>query len=193
MPVVPSRWTRRCQRDERVACACRLGLATPRDRLGIGCLTVVRWLSIFGADTCTDGNGGRHLKNGFAYALGTFGRLSTAAKGRFAVGELVEDPGSGPKPGSFPVSRQNRRLCRPASPLIELVGVAGLEPAAPASRRRCSTRLSYTPNGGRVSVWIPSRGGYCMFGGDCTPPSLEVCLWRCGCTTNLWWARTPGG
>ena len=31
--------------------------------------------------------------------------------------------------------------------LIKLVGVAGLEPAAPASRRRCSTRLSYTPNG----------------------------------------------
>ena len=26
-----------------------------------------------------------------------------------------------------------------------LVGVAGFEPAAPASRRQCSTRLSYTP------------------------------------------------
>ena len=31
-------------------------------------------------------------------------------------------------PGSLPVSRRNRRLCRPASPLIELVGVAGLVP-----------------------------------------------------------------
>ncbi len=29
-----------------------------------------------------------------------------------------------------------------------LVGVAGFEPATPASRRQCSTRLSYTPNRG---------------------------------------------
>ena len=28
-----------------------------------------------------------------------------------------------------------------------MVGVAGLEPATPASRRRCSTKLSYTPTG----------------------------------------------
>jgi ribosomal protein S12 len=35
-----------------------------------------------------------------------------------------------------------------------LVGVAGFEPAAPASRRQCSTRLSYTPN--RVQSYIAS-------------------------------------
>ena len=29
--------------------------------------------------------------------------------------------------------------------LIWLVGVTGVEPATPASRRQCSTRLSYTP------------------------------------------------
>ena len=29
--------------------------------------------------------------------------------------------------------------------LLGLVGVTGFEPATPASRRRCSTKLSYTP------------------------------------------------
>ena len=29
--------------------------------------------------------------------------------------------------------------------ILELVGVTGFEPATPASRRRCSTKLSYTP------------------------------------------------
>ncbi len=28
---------------------------------------------------------------------------------------------------------------------LEMVGVRGFEPPAPASRRRCSTKLSYTP------------------------------------------------
>ena len=40
----------------------------------------------------------------------------------------------------------------------EMVGVAGFEPATPASRRQCSTRLSYTPNRGgaytqRLLAW----------------------------------------
>ena len=33
--------------------------------------------------------------------------------------------------------------------LIPLVGVRGFEPPAPASRRQCSTRLSYTPKPSR--------------------------------------------
>ena len=32
-------------------------------------------------------------------------------------------------------------------PFVYMVGVTGIEPAAPASRRQCSTRLSYTPKG----------------------------------------------
>ncbi len=35
----------------------------------------------------------------------------------------------------------------PVSRGVLLVGVSGFEPPAPASRRRCSTRLSYTPAG----------------------------------------------
>jgi hypothetical protein len=31
-----------------------------------------------------------------------------------------------------------------------LVGVRGFEPPAPASRRQCSTRLSYTPNSNQL-------------------------------------------
>ncbi len=38
--------------------------------------------------------------------------------------------------------------------LESMVGVSGFEPPAPASRRRCSTRLSYTPN--RPMPLIPS-------------------------------------
>ena len=51
----------------------------------------------------------------------------------------------------------------------QLVGVAGLEPAAPASRRRCSTRLSYTPNG---DEWrgCHSRDAYCRGRGGRSPP-----------------------
>ena len=33
----------------------------------------------------------------------------------------------------------------PAKVLISLVGVRGFEPPTPASRRQCSTKLSYTP------------------------------------------------
>ncbi len=33
-----------------------------------------------------------------------------------------------------------------------MVGVRGFEPPAPASRRRCSTRLSYTPTGRRMAL-----------------------------------------
>lgn len=43
------------------------------------------------------------------------------------------------------LSKTSGRLGTPA-PFI-VVGVTGLEPATPASRRRCSTRLSYTPRG----------------------------------------------
>ena len=40
--------------------------------------------------------------------------------------------------------------------LILLVGVRGFEPPAPASRRQCSTRLSYTPT---VRLPIKPTGG----------------------------------
>ncbi len=33
-----------------------------------------------------------------------------------------------------------------------MVGVRGFEPPAPASRRQCSTRLSYTPSYGSVDM-----------------------------------------
>ena len=33
------------------------------------------------------------------------------------------------------------------NPLKRLVGVRGFEPPTPASRRQCSTKLSYTPTG----------------------------------------------
>ncbi len=36
-----------------------------------------------------------------------------------------------------------------------MVGVRGFEPPAPASRRRCSTRLSYTP----IAVYYLILGG----------------------------------
>src|SRR5690242_13865501 len=35
------------------------------------------------------------------------------------------------------------------NPLEKLVGVRGFEPPAPASRKQCSTRLSYTPSRSR--------------------------------------------
>jgi len=38
----------------------------------------------------------------------------------------------------------------------KLVGVRGFEPPAPASRRRCSTRLSYTPT---AAAFIDPQGG----------------------------------
>jgi hypothetical protein len=43
-------------------------------------------------------------------------------------------------------------------PLALLVGVAGFEPTTPASRRQCSTRLSYTPT---VAGAIPKARGLC--------------------------------
>ena len=63
-----------------------------------------------------------------------------------------------------------------------VVGVTGFEPAAPASRRQCSTRLSYTPtkqgiicqagisykrrkcrHGGLVAVWKRPQSGACAW------------------------------
>ncbi len=47
------------------------------------------------------------------------------------------------------------RECKKASAKLallrlNLVGVRGFEPPAPASRRQCSTRLSYTPTKPRI-------------------------------------------
>ena len=44
--------------------------------------------------------------------------------------------------------------------LIIMVGVRGFEPPAPASRRQCSTRLSYTPTG----RCYPAKGAYFIEG-----------------------------
>ncbi len=35
-----------------------------------------------------------------------------------------------------------------------LVGVRGFEPPTPASRKQCSTKLSYTPNDVRAAILI---------------------------------------
>ena len=57
-------------------------------------------------------------------------------------------------PGAFQRMKINRgckpplkgaAIGRPVIRINRLVGVRGFEPPAPASRRRCSTRLSYTP------------------------------------------------
>ncbi len=45
--------------------------------------------------------------------------------------------------------------------VVELVGVTGFEPTTPASRRQCSTRLSYTPNDRIVSV-VALDGKFCQ-------------------------------
>ena len=58
-----------------------------------------------------------------------------------------ESEGSMAKLRDHTVSRWIADLQTSVKSLIQLVGVAGLEPAAPASRRRCSTKLSYTPKG----------------------------------------------
>ena len=40
--------------------------------------------------------------------------------------------------------------------LIRMVGVTGFEPATPASRRQCSTKLSYTP----CILMLPSQSEF---------------------------------
>src|SRR5262249_46591309 len=45
--------------------------------------------------------------------------------------------------------------CHGAPRKRPLVGVRGFEPPAPASRRQCSTRLSYTPTPGRAVLITP--------------------------------------
>ena len=50
------------------------------------------------------------------------------------------------------------RVREPIILILELVGVRGFEPPAPASRRQCSTRLSYTPFKGRKNSKQP-----CLF------------------------------
>src|SRR5690625_460372 len=50
-----------------------------------------------------------------------------------------------------------------AKRLVLLVGVAGFEPAAPASRRQCSTMLSYTPpasEGGYIEAGPSGQAGF---------------------------------
>jgi hypothetical protein len=61
-----------------------------------------------------------------------------------------------------------------------MVGVRGFEPPAPASRRQCSTRLSYTPTGTGVVINLRSAPGkplrlllYKQFFSHLTPQSLE--------------------
>ncbi len=51
---------------------------------------------------------------------------------------------------------------------IKLVGVARFELTTPASRRQCSTRLSYTPT---VAGAVPSRAAFCN--------TLNACSERC--------------
>ena len=50
------------------------------------------------------------------------------------------------------------RLGRGTGGCLEMVGVRGFEPPAPASRTQCSTRLSYTPTEGRRIAAVRIRG-----------------------------------
>ncbi len=53
----------------------------------------------------------------------------------------------------------------PAFSSINLVGVRGFEPPAPASRRQCSTRLSYTPTkpASLMQSGAPGKGFGCWY------------------------------
>ena len=69
-------------------------------------------------------------------------RLTGAPPARF-IGRRTAN--SGGFPGSCPFITQEWVYIKNGNLLISLVGVRGFEPPAPASRRQCSTRLSYTP------------------------------------------------
>ena len=62
---------------------------------------------------------------------------------------LAFPPGSGRAPGTVAWARCPKVLMQEG----KMVGVAGFEPATPASRTRCSTRLSHTP------TWEPAYRG----------------------------------
>ena len=63
-------------------------------------------------------------------------------------------------------------LRRISDSLQRLVGVRGFEPRAPASRRQCSTRLSYTPKPpARPLPSLAARGAYCNVGRPLAPSS----------------------
>ena len=51
--------------------------------------------------------------------------------------------------GRIEIARSDRYLWKISAVGVELVGVAGFEPATPTSRTWCATRLRYTPTGGR--------------------------------------------
>ncbi len=70
----------------------------------------------------------------------------------------AQSGGLGLNPGSFPVSSGGGGEGGGSKALKSLVGVRGFEPRAPASRRRCSTRLSYTP---MASRGMGRRAAYC--------------------------------
>ncbi len=66
-----------------------------------------------------------------------------------------------------------------------VVGVAGFEPAAPASRRRCSTRLSYTPTtGGHSPLRGPAQRAMQPEVAQCAL-DLAIAQW----TSRIWIAR----
>jgi hypothetical protein len=60
--------------------------------------------------------------------------------------------------GRIPAFDPEERYLNSAKHLKVLVGVIGIEPTTPASRRQCSTRLSYTPT---VAGGIAGRPANC--------------------------------
>ena len=79
---------------------------------------------------------------------------------------------------SVPLIRDGRQ-----KPLVQMVGVAGFEPATPSSRTRCATRLRYTPPAGRGSsmqmrrparAWRHLRGGSSNVGINRVPTWLKA-------------------
>ena len=63
---------------------------------------------------------------------------------------------------------------------MKLVGVRGFEPPAPASRRQCSTRLSYTP-----TVRLPIRRGGAFWQGLFGPNLLVSALTFAGAADQI--------
>lgn len=84
---------------------------------------------------------------------------TSSASARSATSTRARTPSPGPWSAGWsrsadgdrddPPARARRRKSRPhrpASSFVLVVGVTGFEPTTPASRRQCSTKLSYTPN-----------------------------------------------
>ena len=107
--------------------------------------------------------GRRHFR-GDEVSLGPGGR-----RGETAAPQLVSAV------ISVPLFRDGRQ-----KPLVQMVGVAGFEPATPSSRTRCATRLRYTPPAGRgssMAMCRPARARRHLRGGSSNVGIIRVPTW----------------